>query len=105
MEAGRELDAKIAEKVFGKPKLSELSEIPKVSEIFLRAAQFMQIPNYSTNMAAAWEILIKIGLPYSITNDGIGNILVRFDNGKFSASAKSEPHAICLAALEVIAKR
>ena len=54
MKAGRELDALVAEKVMGFPvKIGDITGEPY-------HAQFgYSMPNYSTDIAAAWEVLEK----------------------------------------------
>lgn len=119
MEAGRELDALIAEKVMGfiaykvqlvapPPRVRTMDELQHIGE---------PLPHYSTNIADAWEVVEKLGrwhgfdfmivMPdpeqtfhlrtyeagwYEATNDGPERRVV--------SDADTAPLAICLAALK-----
>lgn len=100
MEAGRELDALIAEKVMGFPL-----------EI-IRGAPYPECPrHYSTDIAAAWEVVekddgwghdwrvkrwVSSSKPYSCTAERTA------DGQNFYAEAETAPLAICLAALKAV---
>jgi hypothetical protein len=126
MDAGRELDLIIAEKV-----MNNLSEQIRIIEFFdkdsdLRTIEFPDIPNYSTDIAMAWEIVNKLA-PSSIGNGNGYNPqftlsldketvdskywhaefydrwgTAKWTNPTCSSDGKSAPHAICLAALKTI---
>lgn len=99
MEAGRELDALIAEKVIkGKP-----------SGDLISCLSFP--PYYSINIAAAWEVVEKMqasGWLWSVEHDDLG-VSATFDRGRYKMEmdhhfqrAETVPHVICLAALKAV---
>ncbi len=119
MNPGRELDALIAEKVFGKSEpdrgcMCSLRESCYVCNPFLKG-----IKPYSTDIAAAWEVVEKIKLNKSL-HDGFtltfdleekrwraGSLWWRgYEQAEWlepnSAMAETAPHAICLAALKAL---
>ena len=87
MKPGRDLDALIAEKVMGSEN---------------------NCPHYSTDITAAWEVVEKFHkIDVSHTFDGWFCSIDTSDeygqNGTWShAQGQSAPHAICLAALNVV---
>jgi hypothetical protein len=110
MKPGRELDALVAEKVMGWMRQHDIWYGPKLK----MAQAFDRPPNYSTDIAAAWEIVEKFSkLGWDVTvfsggemRDG-DEIYAEFDprycDGKFALkSAYTAPHAICLAALNAV---
>lgn len=137
MKSGRELDALIAEKVMGCSVLKR--EIPTGTPIWITVPgqertqvqdtlvlfacgcspmhfhnnDHGQIPEYSTDIAAAWKVVDKIT---QIKCDGIGWFDLRFTNGKYQATFQTgayyeavdhiegdiAPLTICLAALKVV---
>lgn len=122
LNPGRELDAQVAEKVMGFRRLPmcgpngevfENWQRPHESEQWLRT----ELPHYSTEIAAAWEVVGKIGL-VSLINGPDGwkcSFGVRKDHkpGDFSSSwefsisqvdarGATAPHTICLAALKAV---
>jgi len=127
MEAGRELDALVAEKVFGKesPKWYTIvgdneydyggisSCSPGEGTLGWIGPQQVFWPNqpskgihacshYSTDIAAAWEVVEKASgegpHKWSITNEH--DTWYVSANGVAEAEADTAPHAICLAALK-----
>lgn len=96
MEAGRDLDRLIAEKVMG------------VEMGTLRPNQFSMSATsepkpYSTDIAAAWEVLEKLSKNevFTITNmNYAGDVFCSIGDGE--AQAPTAPHAICLAALAAV---
>lgn len=92
MNAGRELDALIAEKVMGDPLQLKMALGPR---------------HYSTDIAAAWEVVEKL-------RTAKYELLICTFSGKWSvdvlhtgksidvANADTAPHAICLAALNAV---
>lgn len=94
MEAGRELDALVAEKVFG--HLKPYQAYPNGT------------PCFSTSIAAAWEVVGKCELfkTYDFHQDrrnGKWQIGWGSDSAYFSAKFEGDtaPHVICLAALGI----
>lgn len=95
MKPGRDLDALVAEKVMGFWDT--------------HAAQYgeVELPQYSTDMAAAWSVVEKLQASRLI-NVGTVTALVTARNaiGNTRVYAENEPlnfpHAICLAALKAI---
>ena len=71
MPAGREMDVLIAEKVMGYT-LSELSlpAYPKYKLFDIESGEFSgyvkEVPHYSTNLAAAWEVVKRMPIPFKL---------------------------------------
>jgi hypothetical protein len=105
MTPGLELDALIAEKVMG---LSVSKEIIRDGS---GARYYPELLHYSTDIAAAWEVVEKMGtLPRKDMQRG--GFQVNYDDHGWTASfwreyafGESAPHAICLAALKALAPR
>lgn len=115
MEAGRELDALVAEKVMGwEPGPGGIHLFPPKDEPnrkrFTRwngEARVTEIPHYSTDIAAAWEVVEKLGHKFQMFLNTRGkwteaDFVHWPDNlkGYVAASADTAPLAICLAALK-----
>jgi hypothetical protein len=117
MEAGRELDALIAEKVMGWMRVNSPHKITGASgepsgfePIGGGYATFAVVPHYSTGIAAAWlvvdamrargaAVLLRYDMAYA--NEWEAGFGVASD--KFpSAHAPTAPHAICRAALAAL---
>lgn len=114
MDAGRELDALVAEKVMGlevKPyeKLKG-SDIPEYfGTLWVPSAdqnrgtpyqQWLPLPHYSTSIAAAWEVVEKLkDDDFHLEEHGTH---WKAGFGPRWRGAETAPHAICLAALEAI---
>lgn len=110
MNAGRELDVLVAEKVMGWRGSSEKHYVGNSGKCFCCGI----IPPYSTSIAAAWEVVEKmfylgwdLELQYFKKNDKEYTVRVLFaeiGNQELStlAFADTAPHAICLAALEAV---
>lgn len=117
MKPGRELDALIAEKVMGGIRHKEHSVLAvDVSARSFTIGEGWEYPRYSTDIAAAWEVVEKIikewrldkpgrnfkisrrleGWECEITSDFIGN--------SAEVNCSTAPHAICLAALKAVEK-
>ena len=123
MKAGRELDALIAEKVMGliAYKVQLVAPPPRVRTIDELQRVGSPLPHYSTDIAAAWEVVQKLGrwrgfdfmlvMPdpeqtfhlhtyeagwYEATNDGPERRVV--------GDADTAPLAICLAALKAVSQ-
>jgi len=92
MSPGRELDALIAEKVmaWSRPVKHEgcLMQLPPNSS---KGEPYSEAPNYSTDIAAAWEVVKKLRSMGLVIHDSF-----------ISVDPDSAPHAICLAALKVM---
>lgn len=127
MEAGRELDALVAEKVMGYEVFrSDHAEYVQGRDwadpgeplyypdgIERQAAT---VPEYSTDIAAAWPIAQKLGLALVPQSDGDGfrwlatdvhavnysNVITVEPKDGTEYSADTAPHAICLAALRAV---
>lgn len=117
MKPGRELDALIAEKVmglanieqganaFGKPTVT--SQLRDGFVVGIKGA----IPHYSTDIAAAWEVLENIirkgpfrekfaleWMPHPNLEQSYWAVFSTINS--CIATSKTAPHAICLAALK-----
>lgn len=121
MNPGRELDALVAEKVMGINAVDWVTgkEFPITSAIealALSEAQINQIPRYSTDIAAAWQVVEKLGgvqLSSGLQNciacflvdgepDADGNIPILRRESYSEIGMHSTAHAICLAALKAV---
>ena len=104
----RELDALIAEKVFGWTHCAPNSPYDgEVTGVFFGTGRphgggTIPLPHYSTDISAAWEVVEKVGLlnEYLLGcwDDGIW--VVSDVDGNWYADAVTAPLAICLAALK-----
>lgn len=127
MPAGREMDVLVAERVFGFAVDHEF-DMPRVKQLRDKYDEFGVLPNYSTDIGAAWEVVDKIAeiirsdvylgaLSYpSIEQGGIGHWCVTWgladaDDEEWiehpsdfpaTAGANSASLAICRAALKAI---
>jgi len=103
MKPGRELDALIAEKVFGLEV--EWKEGFGSKEVF-PVSRLTAIPEYSTDIAAAWLVVEKLkGREPSIAYEGEKygwEVSLTINHEIFCIYGKSAPHAICLAALKAV---
>ncbi|MBA5872012.1 MAG: hypothetical protein GDA68_18745 [Nitrospira sp. CR2.1] len=130
MKAGRELDALIAEKVMGwKPRQSKhgywnldgpngehftdidrrdyTAQYDKETGQKVQQAPWWEyfwdeIPFYSTDIAAAWEVVEKADLwsLYGSIGDGPYRACIQFEDREGLMTADTAPLAICLAALK-----
>lgn len=107
MDAGRELDALIAEKVMG----WTWKEVEGEQYLYPPRPGDVNIPHYSTDIAAAWQVvekLAELGMLTSVCWGRSGNhgIIASVDilEGGFNKpiAAHTAPLAICLAALETV---
>lgn len=106
MDASRELDALIAEKVFDFA-LGRMAEDEELQLIYDQAtADLRDIPNYSTELSTAWEIVEKIGVRFCLIKEETSSNYTRPYKAWFTgfsvAYGTSPAHAICLAALKVM---
>ncbi len=118
MKAGRELDALVAEKVFGINVVKSEHKNgyayytdgePDWDWIRFEGSSLQNaIPMYSTDISDAWKVIEKLSFtvelttnnPYGPTTDET-EWLVTF-HAEFEAHGCSAAHAICLAALKTI---
>jgi len=122
MKAGRELDARIAEDVFGR----DIRKIEFASKYELPIYRYegtdinsgdSKIPHYSTQIADAWPVVEKLKEKWGsidIRGDGDNEWVVGWNcDGMFflddtfagAVYAPTAPLAICLAALAVVERR
>lgn len=110
MNAGRELDAMVAEKVFGwEPAVNPWGDGRNIgwnlppcipNELERRTWSRDPLP-YSTDISAAWQVVEKIGLGIQPCGDGwvCG---IPGNRSKPSVLGASAPLAICLAAMKAV---
>lgn len=118
MEAGRELDALIAEKVMG----LQPWPVQEFSERVFRAALVPQghdplpcsCPKYSSDIAAAWDVVERLRDFKHPEDEHAGFTVWQYWKGGYAAGwswheaeygvelADTAPHAICLAALKAV---
>lgn len=104
MKPGRELDALVARHIFAR-FWTDLYWID-FNQCEWRHGDYQP---YSTDIAAAWEVVEKMLRPdrdysFSIQTNSAGKsgwFHCRF-NGEFGGAAPTAPHAICLAALKAV---
>lgn len=117
MKAGRELDALVAEQVMGLDVHWSSSNEPLLTvRSAPNAHHHKELPPYGTDIAAAWEVVEKVGgkayVEMGLRNDAgdgadwcatfghaEGNTKWIEDGGAFAETA---PLAICLAALKAV---
>lgn len=103
MNPGRELDALVAEKVMGWRK----RETPPGGHIWIDKDNLAyvpgELPRYSTDIAAAWEVVEKLNnLDFSIEYEREIKIWrASFEQG-IPALEREAPLAICFAALNAV---
>lgn len=117
MEAGRELDALVAEKVMGLKNIREEEGLFGTMTLYGEQeipGEFGRLtakglPRYSTDIAAAWGVVEKIRSTklgcFFLNWDRISDMWAAgFDGnvGKYEIQQEIAPHAICLAALKAI---
>ncbi len=111
MKPGRELDALVATVIMGWRKdhatVSVMESWNKVTGEHL--IDIPELPRYSTEISAAWEVVHKLktlkGIKSEIfSNHGSGWYVQVFRNfqDRVTASSDTFPHAVCLAALKVV---
>jgi len=107
MEAGRELDIAIAEKVMGLVVIVEddgYAFYLDSGSSSVRADECL-IPDYSTNIKNAWEVVEKIEEITSFYMHSSKTVVLHsFLNGPM-ISGETTPHAVCLAALKAVGVR
>ena len=107
MKPERELDALIAEKAM-ELNTHWLGDGVEVNILSIGESG-VEVPCFSTDIAAAWEVVEKLTgdvfqLSWVIEGDGNRPVGVSFWAGDtfYTAEAATAPYAICLAALKVI---
>lgn len=114
LKPGRELDALIAEKVMnrpiyvahdGTPHFADLS--PKKRDGRVVETPYSIVPSYSTNIAAAWEVVEKmrsLGFTLSLTDwgDKYSVTFVKDNTAMSCVTEKEFPLAVGASALEAI---
>lgn len=108
MKPGREVDALVAEKVMGIRVTFEQGDYwppARPGENF----STQPIRAYSTNIAAAWEVVENLNDfgSFNLKRTGPAGWIARLRDWRatpttIEASAPSAPHAICLAALKAV---
>jgi hypothetical protein len=107
MIAGRALDALVAEKILG-CTVKWFGDEPacECNEDRPHAHMDGTLRNFSTDIAAAWEVVGKFGYCYLWNHPGIGGWeckLIKDDEDRFYArEVETAPLAICLAALKAV---
>lgn len=96
----RELDAMVAEKVMG---WTLHGVAPSGGRVLIAPSGAMGIPNYSTDISAAWQVVEKMRskrIHFEMGSTIPGDWTAYFNNDR--ATDKSAPRAICLAALKAV---
>lgn len=107
LEAGRDLDVKIAERLFGWKHLKIRGRGMTGNQPGFRSCMYL-VPRYSTDIAAAWEVVkhfrgvagcdVRVSCLHNRSMCEIEQ-----DSGAFdTADADTAPLAICRAALSVL---
>jgi hypothetical protein len=120
MKPGRKLDALVAEKVMGYHNIYVAHDgVPHLLPIPNSGTTGVICPRYSTDIAAAWEVVEKLQLlnkPQSIPSSNYAEHLQlwQYDETKWMVGniesdtiygeGESVAHAICLAALKIVGR-
>ena len=105
IEAGRELDALIAEKVMGLTLgPAPMSANFEITCVKLGDHKWRNISYYSTDIGAAWEVVENLGESNFALARGQEHWTAGFSttNGMAGENADTAPEAICLAALKTV---
>jgi hypothetical protein len=113
LQAGRELDALVAAKVFGwperKPSWPERKATANRGGVATRTkTQKDQVPAFSTDLAEAWKIVEKVGGDFDLSRKRGYPWVAHFIESRRGALKSHEGvsyspcHAICVAALRAI---
>ncbi|GED18097.1 BC1872 family protein [Aneurinibacillus migulanus] len=114
MKAGRELDIVVAEKVMGwvvDGDIIENADFDEQGRCTFPSGDYLMnketrepLPNYSTNIADAWEVVEQLNDTESYLDIKIQSCIdgwfVDYCNER--TVAETAPHAICLAALKAV---
>ena len=121
MKAGRELDARVAEKVFDRPpSYYDCPHFAKETGRMLSFCICPELPRYSEDIAAAWEVVEKMAAedthlgwsaPGSYSDEGLGPARAwsacfgwpdgSWHNSECAFDCETACMAICLAAFKV----
>jgi len=120
MPAGRELDALIAEKVMkitpekcDFPVFTDKRDWVDPGEYFVNVpGSVTELPRYSTDIAATWEVVERLTKPTSFPDIDIDLLttvrgwlfVIKYDIAVHRANAETAPLAICRAALLAVTK-
>lgn len=112
MNPGKELDILVALKVMGWERHPDFSHLYRDTNRKEHGAFQVaeHIPNYSTDIAAAWDVFEKLAIApdagplaieryrksWAVTNGG------GYEDGETFSEGDTAPHAICLAALKAV---
>lgn len=102
MQASRELDALVAEKVMGLepwPGKAGCFKAPIV--LHYQTPKPCLPPEYSTDIAAAWQVVEKMQETCEVSIEQKGTGWKVYFDAEWRG-AETVPHAICLAALEAV---
>ena len=108
MQPGRELDLLIATEVMGWKVLSHWDGEGTIKHLIDENQCEVRPPDikpYSTDIAAAWEVVEKLGSSITIRGPSLKPLFGKYWRADFNdwefgwVYADSAPHAICLAAL------
>lgn len=108
MEAGREMDAMVAERVMG---LEVNVAFPTLYDTKMNTIhRYAEIPHYSTDNNAAWEVVEKLrGRGIAVTVSTLGTMnhqacayTIWHEVSSATTWAESAPLAICKAALKAV---
>lgn len=113
LEPGRQLDALVAEKVMGRGWCQLMHENacvdgkPRKCACGATGFPFEHHPPFSTDIAAAWEVVEKLNLlgRYDLRGEAAAWVLgedINADEWLVFAEGSSAPHAICIAALKAV---
>lgn len=113
MKAGRELDALIAEKVMGLGQYQGKWLEPPRDPLSPVMGTLIDLPHYSTNIAAAWQVVEKLIESKKIMKIQAGHMGVwisisiptntlNYIKTPPEIYSETAPHAICLAALKAV---
>lgn len=112
IEEARKIDCAIAEKVMGLRVYEEAEYLDESWDDNLAmtddkptdyGVMIARIPNYSTDIAAAWTVmerLCELGFIYAISPHTVSLKQFGTDDGWEKTEGVDVPHAICLAALK-----
>ena len=119
MNPGRELDALVAEKVMGWTDVQVVNDPPfntTMGRTVIHGELYrFNVPNYSTNIEAAWEVVEKVTQFLRYNRKEYFPIIHQYDGqwhcgwswsymdcAEYESKSDSAPHVICLAALKAM---
>lgn len=114
MGPGREMDARVAEKVFGLEVMDDFPEVFAVGADGANAVVRKYMRHYSTDISAAWEVVEKLRsdrLWFTMMQDNTdiwdvklwrGESKGWFPTVEYYGNAPTAPLAICRAALKAV---